>query len=50
MNERLESKIVYARKLQAEFKRLGIIAELDEKTGELKMNGAEFKKGDGKYG
>lgn len=48
MNKQLEAKISYARKLQAEFKRLGVIVELDEKTGELKVNGAEFKKGDGK--
>ncbi|BAU28130.1 hypothetical protein DFP93_101206 [Aneurinibacillus soli] len=50
MNERLEAKIENARKLQDELKSTGITAELDEKTGELKINGAEFTKGDDMYG
>jgi len=43
VNERLEAKIENARKLQDELKSMGITAELDEKTGELKMNASAFK-------
>lgn len=40
--KRLKEKIEKSKKLIEDFRALGIHAELDEKTGEVLINGSEF--------